>query len=236
MRTRVLVSLLLLAPLSPARAGLLREAMAEARTMAAAGRAEQSALSCREHDERLKRSLAALTARSCGAPGAVTQKELDALPRPRTENLALSPWPAGIADCAEVYLYLAGNGRDAARVRDLSTPPSPSLPLPPDRSPAHGTPVVMFAQVLPHAVEFAKFACQAPAQARVGPALTRSRDGILFLASDDLAAARLEAGLPVCARFLFRRMVGVLRHGNPEKIDSAWIKARVEEYTPKPGV
>lgn len=234
MRTTLLFSLLLLA--APVRAGMLREAMAEARMTAAAGRLELDALACREHDERLKKSLAALTARSCAAPGAVTQKELNALPRPRSENLALSPWPAGIAGCAEVYLYLAGNGRDAARVRVLSTPPSPSLPLPPDSTPVHGTPVVMFAQVLPHAVGFAKSACQAPALARVGPALTRSRDGILFLASDDRTAARLENGLGVCARLLFRRMVGVLRHGHPEKIDSAWIKARVEEYTPKPGV
>lgn len=233
MRTRLLVSLLLLA--APARAGMLREAMAEARMTTAAGRLELEALACREHDERLKKALAALTARSCAAPGAVTQKELNALARPRAENLALSPLPEGIADCAEVYLYLAGNGRDAARVARLSTPPEASLPLPPGKAPAAGTPVILFAQLLPQAKEFSKFACQAPALARIGASLSRPRDGILFLTSDDRTAAGLEGGLGICDRLLFRRLIGVIRHGNPEKIDSAWIKARVEEYTPKPG-
>ncbi len=234
MLPRLIVSLLLLAPLAPARAGLLREALAEAKTAAAAGRLEQDALARREHDERLKRTLAELTARSCAAPGDVTQNELDVLRLPRAENLALSPWPEGIADCAEVYLYLAGNGRDAAALARLSMPPSPSLPIPPAAAPVSGAPVVLFAQTLPHAMEFARVACHAPALARVGPALTRPREGILFLPSDDRAAAGLEAGLGVCERLLFRRLIGVLRHGHPGKIDSAWIKARVEEYTPKP--
>lgn len=236
MLPRLIFSLLVLAPLAPARAGMLREAMAEAKTAAAAGRLELEALACREHDERLKKSLAALTARSCAAPGAVTQKELNALPRPRSENLALSPWPAGIADCAEVYLYLAGNGRDAARVARLSTPPEASRPLPPGAAPARGVASVLFVQLLPQAKEFAKFACQAPALARIGTSLSRPRAGILFLTSDDRTAAGLEAGLGNCERLLFRRLIGVIRHGNPEKIDSAWIKARVEEYTPKPRV
>lgn len=231
MRTASFFSLLLIA--APVRAGMLREAMAEARMTAAAGRVELEALACREHDERLKKSLAALTARSCAAPGAVTQKELDALPRPRSGNLALSPWPAGIADCAGVYLYLAGNGRDAAAISRLSTPPTAALPLPPGKAPASGTPVVLFAQLLPQAKEFSKSACRAPASARIGASLARPRDGILFLASDDRTAAGLETGLGVCDRLLFRRLIGVIRHGYPEKIDSVWIKARVEEYTPK---
>lgn len=233
MRPTVILSLLVLAASAPARAGMLREAMAEARATTAAGRAVQEDLSARDHDERLKKALADATRRSCEAPGSVSQAELDALPLPRAENLALTPWPDGAADCPHVYLYLAANGRDARALKTLSTP-TPDASAPAGATPVRGTPTTLFSGTFPKVKALAVAACKAPEQARVDPELTRPRESFLFLPSDDREAARAAAGLGACEGKMFRRLVAVIRYGEPGKITAAWLKERAAEFTPAP--
>ncbi|MBI2789406.1 MAG: hypothetical protein HYX59_12045 [Elusimicrobia bacterium] len=219
--------------LTPARAGMLREAMAEARAAAASGRVVQEDISARDHDERLKKALADATRRSCEAPGSVSQAELDALPLPRAGNLVETAWPAGAADCAHVYLYLAANGRDARTLKALSSPtPDASAPAAP--TPVWGTPAILFSGTFPKVKALAVAACKAPEQARVDPELTRPRESFLFLPSDDREAARAAAGLGACERKMFQRLIGVIRYGDPGKITGAWLKERAAEYTPAP--
>ncbi len=231
MRPIMILSLLVAASLTPARAGMLREAMAEARATTAAGRAVQEDLSARDLDERLKKALADATRRSCEAPGSVSQAELDALPLPRAGNLVETAWPAGAADCAHVYLYLAANGRDARTLKTLSSPmPDASAPAAP--TPVRGTPAILFSGTFPKVKALAAAACKAPEEARVDPELTRPRESFLFLPSDDREAARAAAGLGACERKMFLRLVGVLRYGDPGKITAAWLKERAAEYAP----
>lgn len=233
MRPIMILTLLAAAASAPARAGMLREAMAEARATAAAGRAVQEDLSGRDHDERLKKALAEAARRSCEAPGSVSQAELDALPLPRARNLVETPWPAVAADCADVYRYLAGNGRDARALRTLSSP-APDASAPADATPVRGTPTVLFSSAFPKVKSLAVDACKAPEQARVDPELTRPREGFLFLPSDGREAARAAAGLGACEGRMFHRLIGVIRYGDPAKITAAWLKERAAEYTPAP--
>jgi len=233
MRPIMILSLLVAAGSAPARAGTLREAMAEARATAAAGRAVQEDIAGRDHDERLKKALADAARRSCEAPGSVSQAELDALPLPRAGNLVESPWPAVSADCGHVYLYLAANGRDARALKTLSSP-TPDASAPADATPVRGTPAILFSGTFPKVKALAVAACKAPDQARVDPELTRPRGSFLFLPSDDRDAAREAAGLGACEGKMFRRLIGVIRYGNPGKITPAWLKERAAEYAPAP--
>ena len=223
----------LISLLAPAHAGMLREAMAEARTAAAAGRAVQEDISGRDHDARLKKDLADATRRSCEAPGSVSQAELDSLGLPRAENLAVTPWPEGAADCPHVYLYLAANGRDARALQTLSAP-TPDASAPAGATPVLGAPAILFSGTFPKVKSLAVAACKAPEQARVDPELTRPRESFLFLPSDDREAARAAAGLGACEGRMFHRLIGVIRYGNPGKITGAWLKERAAEYTPAP--
>lgn len=231
MRDRLAAAFLLLATCAAAGEGRLPAAMAEAREAADSGRRAQEKASREDHDERLRQALAGLTARSCANPGSVTQADLDALTLPYAENLALTPWPASVADCMSVYMYLAGNGRDAETVRLLSTPP-PALAA--DPAPAVGARTIPFAQALPKVRAFAAASCKAPGLVPLTEDVTRSREELLFLPSDDDAADRLEAGLDDCGRRLFRRLIAVIRNGNPRYITNGWIKERVEEYSSRP--
>lgn len=233
MRTLMILSLLAAAGSAPARAVMLREAMAEARATTAEGRAVQEALSDRDHDERLKKDLADAARRSCEAPGSVLQAELDALRLPRAGNLVMSAWPAVPDGCGHVYQYLAGNGRDARTLRALSAP-APDASVPPDAGPYRGTPAVLFSSTFPKVRALAAAACAAPEQARVDPELTRPRESFVFLASDDREAARAAAGLGACGTRMFHRLIGVMRHGDPTKITAAWLKERAAEFTPAP--
>lgn len=233
MRPIMILSLLVPAAFAPAHAGMLREAMAEARTTAAAGRVVQEAIAGRDHDERLKKALAETTRRSCEAPGSVTQADLDALALPSAGNLAATPWPEGVADCPHVYLYLAGNGRDARALKTLSSP-APDASAPEGATPVRGAPTTPFSGLFPKVKALAVAACKAPEQARVDPALTGPRESLLFLPSDDRDAAREAAGLGACEGKMFQRLVGVIRYGNPGKITAAWLKERAAEYTPAP--
>jgi hypothetical protein len=233
MRLRLAAAFLLLAPNAPAGESLLRDAMAAARTAAAGAGSAQDEIAGRDHDERLKAALAALTRRSCEAPGSVAQAELDGLAKPYAGDFAATGVPAEAGDCAHVYLYLAGGGRDEKTLRWLSTPPQAS-PAVPDAAPAAGVDTVPFAQLLPKVREFAALACAAPDRARLDPELLRPRENILFLASDDRLAARLESGLGICGRPMFHRIIGVIRHGNPRAVNGKWLKERVDEYVPRP--
>lgn len=233
MRPILILSLLVPAAFAPAHAGMLREAMAGARATAAAGRAVQEDISGRDHDERLKKTLADAARRSCETPGSVSQVELDALPLPRARNLVETSWPDVAADCADVYRYLAGNGRDARTLKILSSP-APDASAPPDATPVRGTPTVLFSWTFPKVKALAVAACAAPEQARVDPELTRPRASFLFLPSDDREAARVAAGLGACEGRMFHRLIGVIRYGNPGKITAAWLKERAAEYTPAP--
>lgn len=230
---RPILVLLVLAASAPADAGMLREAMAEARATTAAGRAVQEDISGRDHDARLKKALADATRRSCETPGSVSQAELDALGLPRAENLAMTPWPEGAADCPHVYLYLAANGRDARALKALSTP-TPDASAPEDGTPVRGAPATLFSGTFPKVKALAVAACKAPELARVDPELTRPRESFLFLPSDDREAARAAAGLGACEGKMFHRLIGVIRYGNPGKITAAWLKERAAEYTPAP--
>lgn len=233
MRTIMILSLLVPAAFAPAQAGMLREAMAEARATTAAGRAVQEDIAGRDRDERLKKTLADATRRSCEAPGSVSQAELDALPLPSAGNLAATPWPEGVTDCPHVYLYLAGNGRDARTLKTLSAP-APDASAPGGPAPVRGAPARLFSGTFPKVKALAVAACKAPEQARVDPELTRPRESLLFLPSDDRDAAREAAGLGACEGKMFHRLIGVMRYGNPGKITAAWLKERAAEYTPAP--
>lgn len=233
MKPRLIASFVLLSLLSPAHAGMLREAMAGARATTAAGRVVQEDLSGRDHDERLKKALADATRRSCEAPGSVSQAELDALPLPRARNLVETAWPAGAADCAHVYQYLAANGRDARTLKTLSAP-APDASAPAGATPVRGTPAALFSTTFPKVKALAVAACKAPEQARVDPDLLRPAESFLFLPSDGREAARAAAGLGACEGKMFHRLIGVLRYGDPGKITGAWLKERAAEYTPAP--
>lgn len=218
--------------LSLADESLLQKQIAAAQKEAAAQRRKQEEIAHREHDERLKITLADLARRACEYPGSVSQSDLDELPLPYSENLAATAAPAAAASCSHVYLYLAGNGRDARTVSTMVSPPNLGAPIPQDVPSDSGTQVISFEQMLPRVRDFAMSACRSPGQARLDDGLKRPQEGILFLPSDDDSARRLETGLGECERLLFRRMIGVIRFGNPRAITDQWIADRVREYSP----
>lgn len=116
-----------------------------AREEAASQRRAQDEIAHRDHDARLKTTIADLALRSCANPGSVTQAELDVLPRPYNENFHYGNLPSGLegADgtgyCTEPFTYMAmGAGRrlDAEEVKRLSTPIVAVQPVPVPRAPA----------------------------------------------------------------------------------------------------
>lgn len=213
----------------------MNAAHAEARKLVEAARA-QKAIAERDHDERLRYTLADMARRSCADPGSVTQAELDGLPEPYGKNF-LDALPGGLGECSlMVYMSLGrgANAEDIRRKSSLSTPEAaPQVPPPhqairsfPQPTPVRSAPPQLLSTALPRFKEFATAACRAPEQVALEYFLLQPYDRS-DARRDDYVAKELSAGMSGCSLRLFNALLATIRAGENGRIDRAWIRNMV---------
>ncbi len=201
----------------------------------------QIVIAQRDHDDRLRRAILALTRRSCANPGSVTQSELDGLAKPHHRDfLNQDALPLDKRKCFEVYFYVGRGGRDADEVRRMSAPTlvplDPRIPRP---IPAQPVPATLFAKMLPSLKDFAITACRTPAQAapvllNLDGAFYKSLSGRAAQNDSDVAYHRI--GLTGCSDKLFYLLTVMVRDGTYWKVGSRdWIRDTVASFSGGPG-
>lgn len=201
----------------------------------------QIAIAQRDHDDRLRRTILAMTRRSCANPGSVTQSELNSLTSPHHwDFLNQDALPLDNRKCFEVYFYIGRGGRDADEIRSMSAPTlvplDPRIPRPVPAQPVAAT---LFAKTLPALRAFAISACRAPAQAspvflNLGEAFYKSLSGRDAQNDSDVAYHR--NGLTGCSDKLFHLLTVMVRDRTYWKVGNRdWIRDTVASFSGGPG-
>lgn len=214
----------------------LDEAVVEARELVAQAR-QQVKTAQRDHDARLRNTLAEMAIRSCANPGSITQGELDRLPAPYGRDF-MDTLPGGLGECSlMVYMSLGreANAEDIRRKSTLSTPeaapqvPPPHQairPFPQQPTPVRSAPPPPLSTALPRFKEFATAACRAPEQVALEYFLLQPYDRS-DARRDDYVAKELSAGMSGCSLRLFNALLATIRAGENGRIDRAWIRSMV---------
>ena len=228
---------------------LLLQTMREARESAAKQKELAEQANHRDHDDRLKDTLAAMARKSCANPGSVTQADLDGLPKPYDVNYLHTDYPSGLDNCAtSVYTGLLYGG-DAEEIRSKSIPVAAAV-YPPEVKPVDArlglkpsyditpAPVAVSAKVqpqfwmsLPFLKDLSVKACGTADEVPFDKTLTAPRTPFEFSQkSEDIVAERLSAGLGECENRLFARLILEVRRGNGGDITGPWIRAIAAKY------
>lgn len=211
---------------------ILDDALRDARMLITSAK-NQLHIQQRDHDERLKRTLAELAVRSCSIPGSVSQTELNSLPKPHDPDY-LAVMPDGLGECGgQIYIYLrVGANAEFIKNASMVRVPQP-IEQPPRAVPAAPSIPPAFSDILPRLREFAVAACRAPEQVLIEPYAFRF--GRSDRNRDDLIAAQLAGGLDACSSRVFHQLIGTIRDGDYGRIDREWIRSRVAAASRQPG-
>lgn len=191
---------------------------------------EQIAIVQRDHDDRLRAAVIALSLRSCDSPGSVSRAELLELPRPHFHRY----WTTGIPNrCFDEYRYIAEGGTDSMLLRSISTPP-PNAQVPPSVGPVPLHPIKpkFFNSIFPDIKEYVIAACRG---LRRDPPIHSFYGDYSMMDNDENDARRLMVGQGVCAQQLFYRIIGRTRaNGGYFSLTSKWVDGVIKENTPAP--
>lgn len=195
---------------------------------------DQIEIAQRDHDERLKKALGALTSRSCANPGSVSQEELNGLSQPYDDSFSVGKLPNGAENCSSVYLYLAQGGRDAEALRTFSSPPPDFYkPIQPTPIQPIQSQIPSFSSIFPQLKEFAIATCHGKQPAQPIYNLYRKYDIIRWYEDDQ--ARKLTAGMDNCSRQLFNKAIAKTRDDNGYfRLSSEWVKGVLAANPPEP--
>ncbi len=196
----------------------------------------------KDHDARLRITLLDIALRSCDGPGTISQSELNGIPQPHSPFFANdAPRPEGLEECAQVYDYLAGGGRDNAELRRVSVRPAVPAEIRPYVPPAPATPAAPlniqfpFSGSLPRFKDYAVAACGTLDKVPVNTRLTLPSYPYRFESDrDTLIVNELSANLGQCERQLFGLLIDYIRSGRGSEITAEWSQAAAARFRPAP--